>query len=255
MRNAVTGARKRLSAAACAAALLAAACATTTRSGDAESLRAAYAAAVLDAEQAEPREVDRRLRAVRADEPGLEWDGAAGASRIKVVTWTAAPIFDRLDGTDVALDGDRWVTLVPDLQRACSRLHGPVAEREMRLRQLLGLPPDAKKDRFVELWARPQDLFRPCPDPEIHDRECAPAAAHPGKWVTIDPAYAEWFEKQRESSYAKPPATPYPWTRLGYTYDWGGPHGEIGLSELVVARGATVGVVRVADFATYCGVR
>ena len=39
----------------------------------------------------------------------------------------------------------------------------------MRLEKLLGLPPNSGKTKFVEIWVRPQDLFRPSPDPEITD--------------------------------------------------------------------------------------
>ena len=42
----------------------------------------------------------------------------------------------------------------------------------LRLEQRLGLPPKAGKDAFLEVWIDPADLFRPCPDPGIADREC-----------------------------------------------------------------------------------
>lgn len=46
----------------------------------------------------------------------------------------------------------------------------------LRLEQLLGLPSGGGKDCFVEIWADPADVFRPCPDcpdPETTDRECS----------------------------------------------------------------------------------
>jgi hypothetical protein len=49
------------------------------------------------------------------------------------------------------------------------------------------------------------------------------------------------------------PSKGYPWTRLGYTYDWGNPESEVGLSEFVVAAGSTVSIEAVSDNETYCG--
>ncbi len=44
----------------------------------------------------------------------------------------------------------------------------------------------------------------------------------------------------------------YPWTRLGYTYDWGNPGSEVGLSEFVIQGGATVQVAQVYSTQAYC---
>ena len=66
--------------------------------------------------------------------------------------------------------------------------------------------------------------------------------------MTISPDYMSWFNNQKATSYG---ADGYPWTRLGYTYDWGNPEGPIGLSEFVIRAGATVGVDSVATNADY----
>jgi hypothetical protein len=43
----------------------------------------------------------------------------------------------------------------------------------------------------------------------------------------------------------------YPWRRLGYTYDWGGSQGDIGLSEFVIEAGANVEVASVTTTDCY----
>ena len=43
-----------------------------------------------------------------------------------------------------------------------------------------------------------------------------------------------------------------PWTRLGYTYDWGNQASEVGLSEFVVWAKTTVKVESVTQNADYC---
>ncbi len=44
----------------------------------------------------------------------------------------------------------------------------------------------------------------------------------------------------------------YPWTRLGYTYDWGNPISEVGLSEFIIDEGATIEIKGVTTNEDYC---
>lgn len=128
---------------------------------------------------------------------------------------------------------------------------GMTPPEPLRITQLLGLPPETaiagdpdEYEYMLEMWVSPQDLFRPCPDPEIWDSVCeTELAANPtvmsGKIrVTAGPNYGmfmnypEWFNNQTRYSYTINSA-PYPWTRLGYTYDWGS-RNTVGLSEFIV---------------------
>ncbi len=53
-------------------------------------------------------------------------------------------------------------------------------------------------------------------------------------------SYKNWFDNRRAYVYTLP--TPYPWTGLGYAYDWGNPVApHIGPSEFVINPG-TAGV-------------
>jgi len=45
----------------------------------------------------------------------------------------------------------------------------------------------------------------------------------------------------------------YPWTRLGYTYDWGNPCHEVGLSEFVIKKDAEVIVEDIETVEEYFG--
>jgi len=85
-----------------------------------------------------------------------------------------------------------------------------------RLKEMLGLPPNSVYSYFVELWVRPADLFRPCSDTETGDSVCSlcfPANA--------DPTYVAWINKNRIDRYYQCDLySKYPWTQLGYTYDW-----------------------------------
>ncbi len=45
----------------------------------------------------------------------------------------------------------------------------------------------------------------------------------------------------------------YPWTQQGYTYDWGNPKSEVGISEFVIRKGSTVVIKSVSTLDQYCG--
>jgi len=213
-------------------------------------LEARFQAAVADAEVAKRSEIHQGLRPVVADEPGLVWEQEPGQSRVLVVTWTQWEGYDDKVEEEMDLTRPVWVTLVPDLQSFC-RSYRPRPKRslDLRLEQLLGLPPSNDKTRFAELWADPKALYRPCPDPEVTDQECGLEFPRGGGNLVVLDEYQRWFENQKESSYGE---GGYPWTRLGYTYDWGGRGTVVGLSELIVPAGATVKVRDVLSTEDYC---
>jgi len=213
-----------------------------------EELQAAYAAALKDAEVALPHEISP-LSAVNAYNPQLIWEGEPGSSRVLVVTWTSWEGYDNLVGKSVRLGDiakantqttrDIWVTLAPDVKNFFALYCGPACpDKTLRAEQLLGLPPHNGKTRFVEFYVYPADLFRPSPDPEISDRE-AELDFPVSFYSSVSPDYAQWFNDLKASSYG---ANGYPWTRLGYTYDWGNPFQHGGLSEYVIRPQATVEV-------------
>lgn len=212
-------------------------------------LTAMYAAAIRDAETADPDEINTQLTAIVPYNDDLIWEGDPGASRVLTVTWTNWDGYDALVGGDTVLSREVWVTAAPEVQTFCAT-HWILPDKlNLRLEQLLGLPPDSGKDRFVELWVDPNDLFRPSPDPEISDHEAGLTLPVSDAFVTVDPNHIAWFDALMASSYGD---DGYPWTRLGYTYDWGGCASEVGLSEFVIRSGATVGVRGVTGTWPYC---
>lgn len=123
-----------------------------------------------------------------------------------------------------------WVTVVPDLKERIQALKP--ADVQYRLKQLLGLPPNAEYAYIVEFWVKPEDLFRPCPDREVSDNVCG--LDFP---VNTPSEYKKWFNDSRIERYyaAKEVYRKYPWTQLGYTYDWDfKSKTPIGMSEFVV---------------------
>jgi hypothetical protein len=129
---------------------------------------------------------------------------------------------------------EMWVTLAPDLHQFIRS--DSAADKTLRAEQLLGLPPNNGKTWVYELWVNPIDLFRPSPDPEISDHE-AELDFPQSRYATISAEHQQWINDLKTKSYGP---NGYPWTRLGYTYDWGNPNSEVGLSEFVIRPGATV---------------
>ena len=215
---------------------------------DVEALESCYLAAVRDAEEALPREICRTLPAIVSpdslDDPRQQWmvsaDGKAFVLVGSMMSAAEAEGYPAPSDELFTMDGRMpWVTLPYDLaDHLLERL--PVCsdslECRMRFVQLLGLPPACDYDCITFFYAEADGLFRPTPDNETTDHEAEldfPASATPD--------YREWFEENRQFSYFSD--TPYPWTRLGYTYDWhSGTSSHVGPGEFIIREGATVRV-------------
>jgi hypothetical protein len=250
--------------------------------------QAQYAQAVADARVALPSEISAQLTPINAQNPNLIWENGVVGSRLLVVTWLddagkyyQCTVAAGCSGNTACIEGgecpsykyDTWVTLVPQLRDFFAN----TTMQPLRLAQLMGMPPEAatpghalERKYMLELWVAPKDLFRPCPDTEISDTVCeldfpldafhtpnlanlvrATAGPDYGTFMT----YPSWFANQTRYSYT-PGASPYPWTRLGYTYDWGS-NSHVGLSEFVLhgrkVDGSTisVGIKSVKTTASY----
>ena len=150
-----------------------------------------------------------------------------------------------------------WVTGVPEVQDKCRTFRGDVV---MRLRQLLGLPPDAHVERFLVFRARAVDIFRPSPDARVTTTLPCPTlvdAPIPQDCGNAFPAettteHYEWIAQQSFRLHVL--SHGYPWTHLGYTYDWApGDSDHYGASEYVLEPGAIVLIVENVDPLAYCG--
>jgi hypothetical protein len=217
----------------------------------------AYTEATRDARIADPGEIDSTLIRIVPSNDRLVWERRVldGDSTrvVKVVTWMGEGGFDdAVPGEPVSISRTTWVTAVPEVQALCRTFSGDPTAVTRRLEQLIGLPPNSGKTRFVELWARPDALRRPCPDPEVTDPACRRGDPAP----SADRAFRTWFAELRASSYCNRcgTRTPYPWTRLGYTYDWNPSTDEVGVSEFVLFAPSTVIFAGTTPTTEYCDV-
>ena len=210
-----------------------------------------YRAAIEDARTAEPSEIVTTLTPIVPSNDNLVWRTTTDSVRqVLVVTWGGSETLPGASAGDtLTVEEDVWVTAVPQIRRFCRSLEKSGEALDRRLAQRLGLPPDAGYTQFVELWVRPADLVRPCPDPEVSDRECERSPPVPAEHVRISESHREWFRTLRQTSYGP---DGYPFTGLGYTYDWHPATDEVGPSEFVIRTGEPAEVHDVRTTASYC---
>jgi hypothetical protein len=215
---------------------------TTGGQTPAPTVEELYQAAVDDAEVADADEIVDTLTAINAQNTDLVRDSSG---RVLMITWTSYPGYDDIVGQETQLGVEVWTTVGREMEDFCADLGLQGADLSLRLEQLLGLPPDNGKDRVVELWVPEDALFRPSPDMEITD-----SVAQLDFPASTPQEHIDWIDNLEASSYGE---GGYPWTRLGYTYDWSpDAASEVGLSEFVVLKGSTVMVESVTPTDEYC---
>lgn len=158
---------------------------------------------------------------------------------------------------------DVWVSHADQVLDFCSVF--PEDKLILRMQQLQGLPPklDQPDDSWKLLVVRvdgPEDLFRPCADPDpTTDGPCT--EVFPCFWPDTTQCNAEqkaemvahrsWMAGQAFAAWQVPSG--YPWTRLGYTFNWNRRAPSIvGTSEYVIPGAGpeiqVCGLVTAADF-------
>lgn len=194
------------------------------------NLDAIYAQSIVDASYPEPDEIVKSLTSINTENKSLEWKEIEDKPYVLVSTWVANKSYYPL-GIYNSKHRDIWVTAIPDLNDLWSSIAPKDSkDNDLRLKQLLGMPPTVKKSYFIEFWVQPKDLFRPCPDKNIEDKSCELCFDN-----EQDSTHIQWIRDHRNDSYYNCSGDKYPWTQLGYTYDWHPKNKtHIGLSEFVI---------------------
>lgn len=171
-----------------------------------------------------------------------------------------------------------FVARESEMKAACSQLAlvrpspSPFGSLKGRINQLLGLPRYDADQRFVQIVMNVeqpnngvmanysastvgQALFRPCGNPDVHSNQCGLDFAS-----DVNDEFKMWIYQKTRQSYHESAVNPatnkirygYPWTDLGYTYNWNifTPN-HVGVEEFVVKKGAEVKVVRQDDGTAY----
>jgi hypothetical protein len=224
-----------------------------------------YCAAVATAKVPAEKNLSRDLVAIVRSTPRLRWNDKGQvlmASLVESYCKDHGAFCPDQAGKTVTLSGETWLSAVPFLRDFCRGV--PKTGLKLRLLQRLGIAPTGVPvDVVVQMWIDPKDFFRPCADPEVTDGECelslkADAGSGGCPWAESTKNY-RWMCNNWKISY--PPTCgpqthpiPFPWTGLGYTWDWSADnpthHGE---SEFVAPKGTAVTIESVTGIVEYCG--
>jgi hypothetical protein len=217
-----------------------------------------YALSIADAAYPMTEEI-AELTVISKDNPKLNWKTIDGKDFLLVATWTneKSTGYYPKEGIYNTKAYPVWVTAIPDLKERCDVLKvSKSKDAPLRIKQLLGLPPTADKGFFIEFWVQPQDLFRPCPDNEINDGTCGLCFPQDDADETNEAMkiHQIWINQLRLDSYYNCKGDKYPWTQLGYTYDWH-PRNQshVGISEFVIKMNSDIYVHKIAATSDYLG--
>jgi hypothetical protein len=203
-------------------------------------LSESYLKALEDAALPESHEVLNNLTVIDQSNPNLTWDEQG---RVLMVNFTKENRFQPakpIQSNDNSSPTVIWVTVAPQLKDFCTNYLKANPElntqkRKERLEQLLGLKPNSSNTHIAEIWVHPKYLKRPSIDPEIDD----PIAQIPPPYHEVCPdnngnncnSYQKWLKERLKEQEANReyfsnnsgnlPPNLYPWTGLGYTFDWG----------------------------------
>lgn len=194
------------------------------------SVEELYDQAVRDAAFADEDEI-KPLISLTQDDPMTTWDDNG---RVLLVTWHNYPE-SYPEGEEVTLDwGTVWTFTDKEIAEKYTSEVAEAEDKELRLQQLIGFAPDSEHSTFTGFWVNPEDVVRPAYQPDPTDGSMTVAFGE-----DVDPEFKTWFDENILSSYFY---GAYPWSRLGYTYDWSQGSGEYGLTEFLVNQGAQVQV-------------
>ena len=213
-------------------------------------LSAAYEAAIADAAVASPRKVAALMPLPQGD-------------RVRVVSWvTESRTPCKAPDTSCATitPPDRiWVTLAGEVQARCRAwgLQGDALRQ--RLEQLLGLPLDPpaqfRKARFETMEVDRERLDRPCLG--IDDTNPQSPVCTVGIQANRSPDVRDYVLRQMADAFVvgATGGPGYPFTRLGYTYDWNAVNARpnrYGASEFLVQANTPATVIMQQDTDAYC---
>ena len=188
-----------------------------------------YNDAVLDAMVAEESEL-QDLVVLDVEDKMTTWND----DEVLLITWNKYPE-SYIEGEKVQLKyGSIWTFTDKEILAWYDETEGEISDYNLRFKQLIGLPPEDDNTHFTGMWVNPEDVIRPAYYTNAN------ADTMDISNVDMGDLYKEWFDDNIITSYYS--EYKYPWTRLGYTYDWSGDGNEYGLTEFLIKENSEVTV-------------
>ena len=182
---------------------------------------------------------------ISKDDDNVLWDG----ERVLVAFMHKYP--DSYPaGEEIELKwGNVWCVSACELYKWIQDNGDGVEDWTLRLHQVLGMPTTKGYTTITALWVDADLLYRPA---NVTDPNAKMTATYQSTGdEEFDKMYKQWFDGNIIWSYFD---SAFPWTRLGYTYDWADNGRDYGVSEFLIFSGekATVAYTyNVEDFVTY----
>ena len=213
---------------------------------DTSQLTRDYENAVIDAVIPDRSKVYSELVQIKGPDnsSGLEWITVDGRNMVLVTSVIKDEFLKYwMNDEPFEVGVDCWVSIPSEWSRFKQEFI-PLndTQKMIRMQQLVGLPKNSHYSVVVEFYADAEKIFRPAKDPETDDRVAS--IEYP---VGTKADYREWFENKKMQSYQGTPA--YPFTQLGYCYDWNSnSKNHVGVSEFVVPKGTLIKVKSRMDY-------
>lgn len=210
---------------------------------------AQFQAAITDAAEALPDEI-HPLVVINTASDMITWD--ADKSRVLVIAFHNEPQAYP-EGETVKLSKNVWVVGEKELYSWYQSHKDGVKDWNLRWNQVMGLPRTSAMSHFSAFWVEPQNLIRPAFITDIQKDSMEVALDERFEDYSSEQEfkvwYKNWFDKNRARSYRKKDGLP--WTRLGYSYDWGSKGDKYGLSEFLTLDDAEVRVLFTKNIPTF----
>ena len=190
-----------------------------------------YSCAVKDAETVELEEL-LPVTAITPQDDMVTWNETK--DKVLLLSWHKYPESYIAGETANLQWGEVWTFTDKEIKAWYQKNKENVINWDLRLEQLIGLPKDSGYTHFSAFWVSPDDIIRPAYTFDITKSDMS------AEFTKVpEQTFLEWFNSNIEWSYQE---SAYPWTRIGYTYDWADNGTEFGLSEFLIKKGSDVEV-------------
>ena len=178
---------------------------------------------------------------ISKDDENVLWDG----DKVLVAFLHKYPA-----GEEIELKwGNVWCVSAGELYKWIKENGKGVEDWTLRLHQVMGMPTSKECTTVTALWVDADLLYRPA---NVTDPSAKMSSTYQNTGdEQFDKMFKQWFDGNIIWSYFD---SAFPWTRLGYTYDWADNGRDYGVSEFLIFSGekATVAYTyEIKDFVAF----
>lgn len=207
-----------------------------------------YANSIADAMIADSSEIIDTLQPITPSNSLLQWKTINGRQYVLMSTFMRFPSSYPEGDSINTVWGEAWLFIPAQMKKRL--VFTASSDTIMRICQLLGLPPvnSRSNTHIADMWVPAERLNRPAGNPDITTTRASAVLMNSvpadfSTWFNNYIIYAYYHTLQSSTDFH------YPWTRMGYTYDWAPDAKKVGLSEFVLSAssGCWVEKVRTAQ--------